>query len=329
MLPSIDFRRVIIFLLIAFGIAWITAFVIYETGGLANSPSLLPGVPGISLALVLLATIYMWAPALAHLLTRQITREYNSSWWLWPRFKPGWPFWLAAWFLPALATIIGAAFFFLLFPSYFDSSLPLLQAQTTRSGQSISMSPWTIAILNTILGILIAPIVNSVATFGEEFGWRGYLLPKLMPMGGRNAAIVMGIIWGIWHWPIIAMGHEYGFDYPAFPWLGFVTFLWFTVSASIFLSWVTLRTGTIWPAVIGHSAINGIAGVSVLFLSVKTQPPLLLGPLPVGFIGAMGFALLALIILVDRRALEPTQPRSLTNNPLQSLPEIPVQKRVS
>ena len=69
---QIDSRRIIIFLAFAFGIAWITGLVIYLTGGLTNSPQI---VPGISLALVLLATAYMWAPALGNILTRLITRE--------------------------------------------------------------------------------------------------------------------------------------------------------------------------------------------------------------------------------------------------------------
>jgi len=44
-----------------------------------------------------------------------------------------------------------------------------------------------------------------IFTFGEEFGWRGYLLPRLAPLGGISAAIITGVIWGLWHTPVIVL----------------------------------------------------------------------------------------------------------------------------
>ncbi len=89
---QLDSHRISIFLGFAFGIAWITGLVIYLTGGLANSPQI---VPGISLALVLMATVYMWAPALGNILTRLITREGWKDWGCVPISKKaggtGWP----------------------------------------------------------------------------------------------------------------------------------------------------------------------------------------------------------------------------------------------
>ena len=143
--------------------------------------------------------------------------------------------------------------------------------------------------LQLVAGVLISPIANSLATFGEEFGWRGYLLPKLMPLGGRKAMLLIGFIWGVWHWPVIFMGYEYGFKYPGYPWVGPLLFIWITFGFGTFLGWLTLRSKSIWPAVIGHAAINGIAGAAVL--ATTGQPNTLLGPLPVGIIGSLGFAL--------------------------------------
>ena len=131
---KLDTRRIVLFLAFAFGIAWITGLVIYLTGGLTNSPQLFPGV---SLALVLLATIYMWAPALGNILTRLITREGWHEMGLRPNFKKGWRFWLAGWVLPAVMTLVGAALFFVLFPQYFDAGLSYvrkLQASSVQVG---------------------------------------------------------------------------------------------------------------------------------------------------------------------------------------------------
>jgi membrane protease YdiL (CAAX protease family) len=114
-------------------------------------------------------------------------------------------------------TILGAGLFFVVFRQYFDPSLKVLSETLAESGQTISASLWTIVIIQTISGVLVAPLINSLFTFGEEFGWRAYLQPKLMPLGGRKVILLMGLIWGVWHWPVIAMGHNYGLDYPGVP----------------------------------------------------------------------------------------------------------------
>ena len=295
-----DIRRIVIFLGFTFGIAWIIGLIIYLTGGLTNGPQIAPGV---TLALVLMSTAYMGAPALGNILTRLLTREGWKDMGLRPNFKKGWRFWLVGWFLPVVMTLPGAALFFVLFPQYFDANLSTMQQLMAASPSSMSsLSPWTILIIQLVQGVLIAPLINSVFTFGEEFGWRTYLLPKLMPLGGRKAMLLMGVIWGIWHWPVIFMGYEYGSSYPGYPWVGPLLFIWVTFGLGVFLGWLTLRSKSVWPAVIGHAAINGVAGVAVFVIA--GEPNMLLGPLPVGIIGSVGFALVAIAIFIWPKALE-------------------------
>ena len=294
---AIDRRRIVIFLVLAFGIAWAVALVVYLTGGLFESPIIVPAL-NLRLAQVLLATGVMWAPALAHILTRVITHEGWASVGLRPHLRQGWPYWLAAWFLPGILTIVGMAAFFALFPAYLDRSLGTL---TGMLPPGLAMDPWILAVGMALQATLISPLVNTFFTFGEEFGWRGYLQPKLMPLGGRRATLLVGVIWGIWHAPIIAMGHNYGLSYPGAPWAGMLMMVWVTVLFSALLGWVTLRGGSVWPAAIGHAAINGIAGLGTLL--VHGQPNPLLGPLPVGIVGSVGYALLAVIVFTSPKAL--------------------------
>jgi membrane protease YdiL (CAAX protease family) len=298
---KIETRRILIFLAFAFGIAWLTGLVIYLTGGLTDSPQL---APGLSLALVLMATTYMWAPALANIFTRLITGEGWKDTWLRPHFRKGWPFWLAGWFLPSIMTLAGAAVFFVLFPQYYDSSLTAAKQLAARMPAGVNLSPWLVIAIQFIQGILLAPILNALATFGEEFGWRAYLQPKLMPLGGRKAMLWIGLIWGVWHWPVIFMGYEYGFSYPGYPWVGPLLFLWVTFGLGIFFGWLTLHGKSVWPAVIAHGAVNGFAAAAVLFTIGDPNP--LLGPLPVGIIGSLGYAAVALAIFFSRRGLQET-----------------------
>lgn len=294
---NLDRKRILIFLALAFGIAWAGALVIYLTGGLEGSP----------FAYLILTVVYMGAPTFAHVLTRVITREGWGDLYLRPRLRREWPYWVVAWFAPGVLTIVGMVVFFVLFPQYYDTNLSvvkqLFETQAAMTGQPVQdINPWMFVISQTVMALLIAPLVNAFVTFGEEFGWRAYLQPKLLPLGGRAMMLAMGVIWGVWHWPVIAMGHNYGLNYPGAPWAGMLMMIWFTLMLGTLLGWLTLRAGSVWPAVIGHAAINGIASLGVLF--VAGQPNPLLGPLPVGLIGSVGFAVVMLALFVRPGAFE-------------------------
>jgi len=284
----LDRKRILVYLGFAFGIAWVVGLIIFLTGGLADSPVVVPGI-GLTLAVALLSVAYMGAPALAHVFTRLITREGWKNTSLRLNLRRGWRFYLAAWLLPGLLAIVGGVIYFVLFPGHFSTAnVEALSAQGVTN-------PWVFVGIQVLFAMLISPLINGLFTFGEEFGWRAYLLPRLMPLGERKAMLAMGVIWGVWHWPVIAMGHNYGFDYPGAPWLGLLVMVWFTFVLGVLINWVALRSGSVWPAVIAHAAVNGIGSLMVLF--TQGQPNPLLGPTVAGLIGSLGFALFALVLL--------------------------------
>lgn len=296
--------RIAIFLALAFGISWATGLLIYLTGGLNNSPSLEIAGLNIPLSLVLLATAYMFGPAVANMLTRIITKEVWGNLQLRPYFDhQRWVHFLAGWFLPPLLIIAGAAIFFLIFPRFFDANIAMLNEQLEQAGGMPNINPWMIVVVQTFQAILISPLLNTIPTFGEEFGWRGYLQPKLMPLGGRKAVLWVGVIWGVWHWPVILMGHNYGPEYFGAPFLGPLAMVWFTLSLSIIFGWGTIKAGSVWPAVIAHGAVNGLAGISMVF--IQGEPNTILGPTPVGVVGGVGLTLTALLLLTLPNALKP------------------------
>ena len=310
--------RILIFLALAFGISWATALVIYLTGGLENGISWQIAGAQIPLALVLLSTFYMFGPAIAHVLTRLITKEGKENLLLRPRFKQGrWLYFLAGWFLPAFLILAGAGLFFILFPRYFDPNLSALKLQMENLGSLPEINPWVIVAVQTIQAMLLAPLLNTIPTFGEEFGWRGYLLPKLLPLGARKAVLLVGVIWGIWHWPVILMGYNYGLDYFGAPFLGPLAMVWFTLSLSVIFSWLTIKAGSVWPAVIAHGAVNGIAAIGLIFVNGNPDP--LLGPTPVGIIGGLGLMLTAILLLLLPGALNPRQDPQTDQTPSADL----------
>ncbi len=294
---AIERRRIRIYMAFAFGIAWAASLAVYLTGGLRDSPVVIPAA-NITLALLLLVGPVMWAPAMAHALTRLLTREGWGDTRLRPRIRQGWAYYLAAWCGPAVLTVAGLVVYFLLFPRYYDTELTTLREMLEGTPVDLGeVNIWLVVAAQVLQGLLIAPLLNGVATFGEEFGWRGYLQPKLLALGlrPRRAMVLMGLIWGVWHWPVILMGHNYGLDYPGAPWLGPLAMVWFTLIVGTFLGWLAFKARSVWPAVIGHAALNGMANLGVVF--VQGDPNPLLGPLPVGLVGGLPFAAVGLALL--------------------------------
>jgi membrane protease YdiL (CAAX protease family) len=162
-----------------------------------------------------------------------------------------------------------------------------------------------VLLVQTAIALVMAPVLNAIPILGEEFGWRAYLQPRLMPLGGRRAMLWMGLIWGLWHAPMIALGHNYGLAYPGAPWTGIVAMTWFTFVFGTFIGWASLRAGSVWPAVIGHGALNGIAGIAPMVS--KGQPNPLLGPSVAGLIGSIPIALVTLVLFLRPKSFDPPE----------------------
>ncbi len=114
-----------------------------------------------------------------------------------------------------------------------------------------------------------------------------YLLPRLSPLGGVQAAIITGIVWGLWHAPIIILN---GYNYPGHPWLGVVMMVIATVALSMIFAWLRFRSDSIWPSMLAHAAINVQAGFAILLLSRADS--LLRAPVElVGLIPMIAFAI--------------------------------------
>ncbi len=75
-----------------------------------------------------------------------------------------------------------------------------------------------IVAIQIAISFTLGPLINTLLALGEELGWRGFLLPSLLPLGQWRAILMSGLIWGVWHAPAILQGH----NYPSQPVLGVV-----------------------------------------------------------------------------------------------------------
>ncbi len=102
--------------------------------------------------------------------------------------------------------------------------------------------------------------INAVAAFGEELGWRGFLLNQLAPLGFWPASFLIGVIWGLWHLPLIA----YGYNYPGHPIAGPLMMILLTILLAPLLSYFRLRGGSVFVPSVFHGTFNAAASLGFL-----------------------------------------------------------------
>ena len=230
---------VVSFLVLAFGIAWGSweALLPKDGGGNLYGPSVLPGA---------------FAPAIACFIVRKwITREGFADAGLALHLRY-WPYYFVAWFLPlvVLAFIVASA-------SALGIATPDFSLRTVLAAlgkpAAFGASAWYAVPLITIF---TAPVAAPLL-FGEEFGWRGYLQLRLFATRPTLAAVATGIIWGLWHLPILVRGYEFHGDRSA---AAVAVFCVCTVLISIIFGWLRRRSGSIWVTSLAHAATNAIGG---------------------------------------------------------------------
>ena len=296
-----NLKRILIYILITFVLTWVYCLLVVYP--LAKGESL-SGVP--ALATQLLVAAAMFFPAIGVLLTRLITKEGFKNAWLKPNFKGNLKTYLLAWFGPAVLTFAGMGIYFLLFPQNLDLGFSYFIATLESTGAPMETLPIPIGLLmlvQCVQALLLAPALNFVTCFGEEWGWRGYLLPKVSEhFSTIPTLLITGIIWGLWHAPLTIIGHNYGIGYWGFPFTGIAMMCVFCIVGGIFLSYVTLKTKSCIPAILGHGAVNGIAAIGIYFTYDGGNP--FVGPAPTGIIGMIPFIIVALIMALQLAKLE-------------------------
>ena len=246
-----------------------------------------------------ISVLFMFLPALVALIVRRLSGD-RSGMFLRPNIKGTRRQYLMAALLPGVLTMAGAALYFLLFPGDLDLSMGYMSELLALSGQAAEVPAVT---LPQVIGAglvltLIAPLVlvNHISAFGEELGWRGYLLPMLIEgLGESRAVLLNGVLWGIAHAPLVCFGLNYTGEYPGAPFTGILMMVVFATVLGVFMSYLTLRSGSIWPACVAHGAVNAVREAPLLICAAEYNA--LLGPKPSGLIGMAGFIVLGGVLM--------------------------------
>ncbi|MGL4911808.1 MAG: CPBP family intramembrane glutamic endopeptidase [Romboutsia sp.] len=276
-------KRIGIFLAVTFGLTWSITFYLMTNGGYQN-PNLM-----------ILLPLCMMMPSVGAIITTLITKNKLKDTWLKPNFKGNIKYYLIAWFSPVLLIVFGSIVYYLVFPYHFDKNMNVmlmtLKNQLTIAGQVAPSNEQLkgMLIIQVFTGMALAPILNFIPCLGEEFGWRGYLLPNLLEKySPLKATLISGVIWGVWHAPMIAMGHNYGLDYKFAPIGGILAMIVFCMFVGSILSYISIKCKSCIPAAFSHGMLNGMVSIGMFFIAIENPNPFI-GPLPIGIVGGIGF----------------------------------------
>lgn len=247
-------KPLIWFLIIAFSLAWVLFLLPLALGS--------PGSTTRQIATQVLWALAMWAPGLGAIIaTRWIAGKRLGT--LNLRRLGDWRAYLWAWLLfPALAVATGLLTW-AFGAGKLDTQFTLMKETLAAVPGGEAIPAGLIVLIQIGAALTFGPLFNTIFALGEELGWRGFLLPNLLPLGQWRAILLSGVIWGIWHAPVILQGH----NYPNHPVAGVFMMVIFCVLLGAILSWLYLRTRSPWAPALAHGSLNAIAGLPLLFLT--------------------------------------------------------------
>lgn len=194
----------------------------------------------------------MWAPGIAAVVVQLLfERRLSGLGWR----GPNWRWWLAGLAFPL-------AYVALAYAAAWGSGTAAIRPDAMAWMREVlevmigfpSLPSWALLPLFAVALCTLGLVMNTIAALGEEIGWRGLLFPTLQrTLGFRAAALLSGAIWAVWHWNLI-LGGDYnaGAD-PAYSVAMFSTMI---VLMSVGMGWLTMRSGSLWPAVMVHAGHN-------------------------------------------------------------------------
>jgi len=280
----IKINKTCLFLIFTFVISWSIAAIFWVIHENIN----------FQIGFTILGIIYMFIPFISAIIVKAIYKEPIMSDFL-ISFK------INRWFL--IAWLIFPVIVFcslgisILFPNVtynheltgmFDRMKDALTPEQIEEIKTkINSLPINFIWLTLIQGLIAGITVNAIAAFGEETGWRGFLLKNLRDMRFFKAALIIGFIWGIWHAPLILMGH----NYPQHPQIGVLMMIVFCILLTPIMQYLTIKSKSVIASAIAHGTLNAVAGISIMAVSGGND-------LTMGITGIAGFITLFISVLV-------------------------------
>lgn len=174
--------------------------------------------------------------------------------------------WFIGWLLMPLLAIITVGASSLMPGAEFSTNTDLLQTQVYAMNEmegDVAITPTLLIVITLLSGLFSGATINAIFAFGEESGWRGYLLSQFKGQHFSKSALIIGAIWGVWHSPIILLGH----NYPEHPVAGVFMMVLFCMAFAPLIQYFRIKSGSVIVAAIMHGTFNAVAGLSILLIN--------------------------------------------------------------
>ena len=245
---KLTLKRLLIFLGISFAPFYIIVPAMWSYFG---EPIFVSENPDAVVANYVVGVFGMMIPSIAHLITRLVTKEGFKNTYLGLNTKGKMGYFTASVIVPLAYSALTV---FLIW-AIFMNDISLGDTFNNVNLQSVGL----------FLIQLSYSVICFFPAFGEEWGWRGYMMPKLMELIPKPVAVIVGgIIWGLWHAPLTVAGHNFGIDYPGYPFVGIGMMCLMCTVMNAFMTLLTEKTKSIYPTTFVH-AVNNNLNMGVLF----------------------------------------------------------------
>src|SRR5699024_9575008 len=145
--------------------------------------------------------------------------------------------------------------------NYLNTLDPTASAEMEKLFKMLPFHPLWLLVGQGLLGGIT---INAIFAFGEEVGWRGFLLQEFRSLGFWKASLLIGLIWGIWHAPLIIFA---GHNYPRTPIVGIVMMTLFCILLCPGLALITVHSRSISAAAFFHGMINSSASLGIMIVA--------------------------------------------------------------
>jgi hypothetical protein len=264
-----NWKKINLYILFSFAFSWTVALIMKLTKVEISS------IPGT----VILAGLYMPGPALATFVIQKYIYKEGFKQYGWTFDRKAWK-WIL--FTPLIFLVLTLLTFVIiglfgnthLIPQF--GQIDVSQENVIFRLKELASSkikiddikmpdipPLLLFLAMLVQGIIGGSTISLPFMFGEEFGWRGLMLTETKSLGFLKANAFIGFVWGIWHLPIILLGH----NYPHHPYIGIIMMSLFTISVAPIFAYVRIKTKSILGACMLHGMVNATGALYVLYIA--------------------------------------------------------------
>ena len=279
-----EIKKSTLFIVLTFIVSWSMIGVHYLLGGELTTT-----------AGIIVTVLYMFVPMTIALVIRKIIHRQPVIDPLRIKFKIN-KWFLIAWLItPIIAFLtIGISLMFPeisfsiemagMFERFENIMTPEQMEEMKNSMETLPVHPIWITLIQ---GLIAGLTVNAIAGFGEELGWRGFLLKEYSNLKFWKASILIGFIWGLWHAPLILQGH----NYPEHPIIGVLMMTIWCILLTPLFNYITIKAKSVIAAAIMHGTLNATAGIAIMLVAGGND-------LTMGITSISGFIALFLVLIL-------------------------------